>query len=99
MGDSLSRYPAVSQLNSQITQLPDDSLHETRPMTMALFLDPNPRQLQSAASTAPGRPWFGMKSRSHAGSALEWLIVGGRNFRSIARAAVTMPAAPLAPCG
>ena len=40
-----------------------------------------------------------MKSRSHAGSGSRWLIVGGRNPRDIASAAVTTPAAPLAPCG
>ena len=31
----------------------------TRPITMALFFDPKPRQLQSAASTRASRPWLG----------------------------------------
>src|SRR5262245_8004022 len=66
---------------------------------MALFFDPNPRQLHNDASTSAGRPTFGMKSRSQAGSGFRWLIVGGRNERRIASAAVTTPAAPLAPCG
>ena len=39
-----------------------------RPTTMALFFDPKPRQLQSAASTPAARPSFGMTSRSQAGS-------------------------------
>src|SRR5204862_33293 len=30
-----------------------------RPITMALFFEPKPRQLQSAASTLAARPWFG----------------------------------------
>ena len=68
-------------------------------MTRALFFEPKPRQLHSAASMACGRPWFGMKSRSHAGSASCWLMVGGRKSRAIASAAVTTPAAPLAPWG
>ena len=42
--------------------------HHARPSTSALFLDPNPRQLQSAASTSARRAVFGMKSMSHAGS-------------------------------
>ena len=45
------------------------------------------------------RPVFGMTSRSHAGSGSRWLMVGGRNPRDSASAAVTTPAAPLAPCG
>ena len=52
-------------------------------MTSALFFDPKPRQLHSAASTSAARPWFGMKSRSHAGSGSRWLIVGGRNPRDM----------------
>lgn len=40
----------------------------TRPSTSALFFEPNPRQLQSAASISTGRAAFGMKSRSHSGS-------------------------------
>ena len=42
--------------------------HRARPSTNALFLDPNPRQLQSAASTSARRAVFGMKSMSHPGS-------------------------------
>ena len=41
------------------------------PMTIALFLEPNPRQLQSAASTAMARPVLGMKSRSQSGSGVD----------------------------
>src|SRR5438477_9886520 len=82
-----------------ITRFPDYPIHRTAPMTMALFLEPKPRQLQSAASISAARPWFGMKSRSHAGSGSQRLMVGGRKPRSMARAAVTTPAAPLAPCG
>src|SRR5207248_10445639 len=79
--------------------LTTDYRYSTLPMTMALFFDPNPRQLHKAASISAGRPRFGTKSRSHAGSGSNWLIVGGRNPRVIASAVVTMPAAPLAPCG
>ena len=43
-------------------------LYLARPSTSALFLDPNPRQLQSAASISAGLAVFGMKSMSHAGS-------------------------------
>ena len=39
-----------------------------RPTTSALFFDPNPRQLQSAASICVRRAAFGMKSRSQSGS-------------------------------
>ena len=57
-------------------------------MTIALFLDPKPRQLHRAASISARRPWFGMKSRSHAGSDSVWLIVGGaRHIPSKTRAA------------
>ena len=70
-----------------------------RPRTMALFFDPKPRQLHSAASTCAGRLAFGMKSRSQAGSGSRWLIVGGSTPRCSASAAVTRPPAPLAPCG
>src|SRR3954452_19171196 len=66
---------------------------------MALFLEPKPRQLHSAAATDAPRPTLGMKSRSHAGSASCWLMVGGRNPRDNASAEVTIPEAPLAPCG
>src|SRR5688500_19575265 len=66
---------------------------------MALFFDPNPRQLHSAAAGAAARPALGMKSRSHAGSGVRRLIVGGRNPRESASALVTIPEAPLAPCG
>src|SRR6476646_9611356 len=66
---------------------------------MALFFDPKPRQLHSAASTWADRPSFGMKSRSHSGSGVVWLIVGGRKSCDSASAVVTMPAAPLAPWG
>ena len=38
------------------------------PSTIALFFDPNPRQLQSAASGCAARPTLGMKSRSQSGS-------------------------------
>ena len=51
---------------------------------MALFLEPNPRQLHNAASTAAARPWFGMKSRSQAGSALA-LVDGRRQEPAIDR--------------
>ena len=65
---------------------PKASLHSaidgrTLPITIALFFDPKPRQLQSAASTCAARPTLGMKSRSHAGSGSRWLIVGGRKPR------------------
>src|SRR5262249_55884129 len=40
----------------------------SRPNTIALFFEPNPRQLQSAASISAARPVFGMKSRSQSGS-------------------------------
>ncbi len=53
----------------------------------------------SAASTDVARPTLGMTSTSHCGSGSAWLMVGGRNASRIANAAVTMPAAPLAPCG
>src|SRR6266851_1499611 len=66
---------------------------------MALFLEPKPKQLHSAAAGDARRPTLGMKSRSHAGSRSRWLIVGGRKPRESASAAVTIPAAPLAPCG
>src|SRR5215207_7475765 len=66
---------------------------------MALFFDPKPRQLQSAASTCPGRLALGMKSRSQAGSESRWLIVGGSTPKCSAKAAVARPLAPLAPCG
>ena len=49
-----------------------------RPRTSALFFDPKPRQLQSAATGCASRPTLGMKSRSQSGSGLVWLIVGGR---------------------
>ena len=45
-----------------------DKSHCTRPSTSALFFDPNPRQLHSAASTSALRATLGMKSMSHAGS-------------------------------
>src|SRR4030095_14894808 len=67
------------------------------PNTMALFFDPNPRQLHSAAMSSDSRPQLGMKSRSQSGSGCVWLIVGGRKPSRSASAAVTMPAAPLAP--
>src|SRR5437899_2261107 len=66
---------------------------------MALFFDPKPRQLQSATLTPARRATFGMKSRSQAGSGSVKLIVGGSTHRDSASAVVTMPAAPLAPCG
>ncbi len=44
-----------------------DSIHD-RPRTSALFFDPNPRQLHSAASTCADRAVFGTTSRSHSGS-------------------------------
>ena len=44
----------------------DDAPHQARPRTIALFFDPNPRQLQSAASGSASRPVSGMKSMSHA---------------------------------
>src|SRR6266545_371227 len=69
------------------------------PRMIALFFDPKPRQLHSAAAGDAARPWLGMKSMSHAGSVERWLIVAGRNPRESARAEVTIPAAPLAPCG
>src|SRR6185295_4872852 len=81
--------------NYPITPLPNHVL----PMTSALFFDPKPRQLQRAASASPARPRFGMTSRSQSGSASRWLMVGGRKPRDSASAAVTTPAAPLAPCG
>src|SRR5512134_267714 len=68
-------------------------------MTSALFFDPKPRQLQSAATGWASRPTLGMKSRSQSGSGLVWLIVGGRKPFASASAAATTPAAPLAPCG
>src|SRR6185503_16484996 len=71
----------------------------TRPRTSALFLDPNPRQLQSAASTSASRALFGMKSMSHAGSWSSRLIVGGSTPRVSAIAVTATPAAPLAPWG
>src|SRR5262249_53592248 len=69
------------------------------PSTIALFLDPNPRQLHSAAPVNAWRPEFGMKSMSQAGAISGRLRVGGRYPRASASADVTMPAAPLAPCG
>src|SRR4029077_534280 len=89
----------MAQSNYQITRLPDYQIYWTLPRTIALFLEPNPRQLHSAASTSTARPSFGMTSRSQAGSGSRWLMVGGRNPRDSASAAVTTPAAPLAPWG
>jgi hypothetical protein len=45
------------------------SARHTWPMTNALFFDPKPRQLHSAASTSRRRLRLGMTSRSQAGSA------------------------------
>ena len=70
-----------------------------RASTSALFFDPNPRQLQSAASMRVARPCRGRKSMLQSGSGSSRLAVGGKNPREIARAVVTTPAAPLAPCG
>src|SRR5690242_9832400 len=69
------------------------------PSTIALFFDPKPRQLHSAAAADARRPTLAMKSMSHAGSGVRWLMVGGRKPRASASAEVTIPAAPLAPCG
>ena len=66
----------------------------------ALFFDPKPRQLQSAAAGARRAALrCGMKSRSQSGSGSVRLIVGGRKPRDSASAVATTPAAPLAPCG
>ena len=51
------------------------------PRTMALFFDPNPRQLHSAAPTRRAAE-RGRKSMSHAGSGSVRLTVGGRKPRS-----------------
>src|SRR5713226_1570287 len=101
MGFALPDYTIAQSPNRAIAQSRDHHIHNqgTAPITMALFFDPNPRQLQSAASACDSRPALGMKSRSHAGSGSCWLMVGGRNPRARASAAVTIPAAPLAPCG
>src|SRR5687767_12675018 len=70
-----------------------------RPSTKALFFEPKPRQLHSAASMSAGRAVLGMKSMSQAGSGSSRLIVGGSAPRDIASAVAATPAAPLAPCG
>src|SRR5215203_937859 len=70
-----------------------------RPTTSALFFEPKPRQLHTAASGEATRPSFGMKSRSQSGSGVAWLMVGGRKSRDNASAVATTPADPLAPCG
>ena len=54
---------------------------------------------QRRLDLSTARPWLGSTSMSHAGSRCVTLIVGGRNPRSMASAVVTMPHAPLAPCG
>ena len=86
-----SRRPAAARRGTRASR---------GPSTSALFFDPKPRQLHSAAVDVARRaPRCGMKSRSHAGSGSSRLIVGGRKPRDSASAVATTPAAPLAPCG
>ena len=66
---------------------------------MALFFEPKPRQLHSAAIGLRRAPRVRDEVHVAVRIGLARLIVGGRKPSRSASAAVTMPAAPLAPCG
>ena len=69
------------------------------PSTRALFFEPNPRQLQSAAAAWTARP--SLRDEVEVAGRIRIVEVDGRRQEAVAsaRAAVTTPAAPLAPCG
>src|SRR5216117_940900 len=52
-------------------------VHGTLLTASVTLWPPNPNELDSATFTCRSTAWFGAESRSHAGSGLNWLIVGG----------------------
>ena len=56
-----------------------------RDMATVTLCPPNPKELLSATFTSTLRRTFGTESRSHAGSGVTWLMVGGASPRVVTR--------------
>src|SRR5262249_35968859 len=103
---SLARAPRGARLPAAVAQARDDLAaaraarglgHGARPKITVALVPPKPKLFDSARSTRFSRAWFGTTSRSHSGSGVSRLIVGGRMPRWTVSAvnAVSMP--PAAP--
>src|SRR5438067_1332569 len=73
------------------------SYHSNRWNATTALVPPNPKELETATLIGTSRAWFGTTSRSHSGSWLSMLMVGGTTpwrIASTLKAASTPPAAP-----